>query len=144
MLYEALEKSMAYDHTDQLLTDLAKGRRKKKKRRDSPKIFKSLSFSLDRLCHLTILCLGQHAHTLHLIESLLIISPEANRIHMNFHDMVSQLYWPFSLPEHLKADNTVKVNQIVTIFLIKPSIDFTGTSLIHIELHHRFFQLTQV
>ncbi|GJX78617.1 hypothetical protein Tco_0326766 [Tanacetum coccineum] len=37
MLYEALEKSMARDHTDQLLTDLAEARRKKKKRRDSPK-----------------------------------------------------------------------------------------------------------
>ncbi|GJY39227.1 retrovirus-related pol polyprotein from transposon TNT 1-94 [Tanacetum coccineum] len=37
MLYEALEKSMARDHIDQLLTDLAEERRKKKKRRDSPK-----------------------------------------------------------------------------------------------------------
>ncbi|GJX71171.1 hypothetical protein Tco_0308342 [Tanacetum coccineum] len=37
MLYEALEKSMAHDHTDQLLTDLAEARRKKKKRHDSPK-----------------------------------------------------------------------------------------------------------
>ncbi|GJY04008.1 hypothetical protein Tco_0369948 [Tanacetum coccineum] len=37
MLYEALEKSMARDHTDQLLTDLAEARRKKKKRHDSPK-----------------------------------------------------------------------------------------------------------
>ncbi|GJT96821.1 retrovirus-related pol polyprotein from transposon TNT 1-94 [Tanacetum coccineum] len=37
LLYEALEKSMAHNHTDQLLTDLAKVRRKKKKRRDSPK-----------------------------------------------------------------------------------------------------------
>ncbi|GKB56006.1 hypothetical protein Tco_0912192 [Tanacetum coccineum] len=37
MLYEALEKSMARDHTDKLLTDLAKTQRKKKKRRDSPK-----------------------------------------------------------------------------------------------------------
>ncbi|GJV33413.1 retrovirus-related pol polyprotein from transposon TNT 1-94 [Tanacetum coccineum] len=37
-------------------------------------IFKSLSFSLDRLCHLAILCLDQHAHTLHLLESLLTIS----------------------------------------------------------------------
>ncbi|GKE40737.1 hypothetical protein Tco_1464142, partial [Tanacetum coccineum] len=36
-------------------------------------IFKSLSFSLDRLCRLTILCLDQHAHTLHLFESLLTI-----------------------------------------------------------------------
>nr|GEU36516.1 retrotransposon protein, putative, Ty1-copia subclass [Tanacetum cinerariifolium] len=29
---------------------------------------------LDRLCHLAILCLDQHAHTLHLLESLLTIS----------------------------------------------------------------------
>nr|GEV82030.1 retrovirus-related Pol polyprotein from transposon TNT 1-94 [Tanacetum cinerariifolium] len=28
-------------------------------------IFKSLSFSLDRFCHIAILCLDQHAHTLH-------------------------------------------------------------------------------
>ncbi|GJZ49925.1 hypothetical protein Tco_0604115 [Tanacetum coccineum] len=37
-------------------------------------IFKSFSFSLDRLCHLAILCHDQHAHTLHLLESSLIIS----------------------------------------------------------------------
>ncbi|GKA90248.1 retrovirus-related pol polyprotein from transposon TNT 1-94 [Tanacetum coccineum] len=37
MLYEALEKSMARDHTDQLLTDLAEVRRKNKKRHASPK-----------------------------------------------------------------------------------------------------------
>ncbi|GJS99095.1 hypothetical protein Tco_0820265 [Tanacetum coccineum] len=36
-LYEALEKSMDRDHTDQLLTDLAEARRKKKRRHDSPK-----------------------------------------------------------------------------------------------------------
>ncbi|GKA46160.1 hypothetical protein Tco_0738956 [Tanacetum coccineum] len=35
------------------------------------KIFKSLSFNLDRLCHLAILYLDQHAHTLHHLESLL-------------------------------------------------------------------------
>ncbi|GKA56648.1 hypothetical protein Tco_0755720 [Tanacetum coccineum] len=29
---------------------------------------------LDRLCHLAILCLDQHAHTLHHLESLLTIS----------------------------------------------------------------------
>nr|GEY28199.1 hypothetical protein [Tanacetum cinerariifolium] len=38
MLYEALEKSMNRVHTDELLTDLAEARRKKKKRHDSPKI----------------------------------------------------------------------------------------------------------
>nr|GEY98838.1 monodehydroascorbate reductase [Tanacetum cinerariifolium] len=34
MLYEALEKSMNHDHTEELLKDLAKARGKKKKRRD--------------------------------------------------------------------------------------------------------------
>nr|GEV38429.1 hypothetical protein [Tanacetum cinerariifolium] len=38
MLYEALEKSMNRDHTDELLKDLAEARKKKKKRRDSPKM----------------------------------------------------------------------------------------------------------
>nr|GEU48396.1 hypothetical protein [Tanacetum cinerariifolium] len=38
MLYEALEKSMNRDHTDELLKDLAKACKKKKKRRDSPKM----------------------------------------------------------------------------------------------------------
>nr|GEY27354.1 hypothetical protein [Tanacetum cinerariifolium] len=37
MLYEALEKSMNRDHTDELLKDLAEARKKKKKRCDSPK-----------------------------------------------------------------------------------------------------------
>ncbi|GKF36147.1 hypothetical protein Tco_0112905, partial [Tanacetum coccineum] len=36
-LYEALEKSMDCDHSDQLLTDLAEARRKKKKSHESPK-----------------------------------------------------------------------------------------------------------
>ncbi|GJT52644.1 hypothetical protein Tco_0978801 [Tanacetum coccineum] len=39
-----------------------------------PEIFKSLSFSLDRLCRLAILCLDQHAYTLYHLESLLTIS----------------------------------------------------------------------
>ncbi|GJY87492.1 hypothetical protein Tco_0502120 [Tanacetum coccineum] len=37
-------------------------------------IFKSLSFRLNRLCHLAIVCLDQHAHNLHHLESLLTIS----------------------------------------------------------------------
>nr|GEX89999.1 integrase, catalytic region, zinc finger, CCHC-type, peptidase aspartic, catalytic [Tanacetum cinerariifolium] len=37
MLYEALEKSMNRDHTDELLKDLDEARKKKKKRRDTPK-----------------------------------------------------------------------------------------------------------
>ncbi|GKC35935.1 hypothetical protein Tco_1048319 [Tanacetum coccineum] len=36
-LYEALEKLIERDHTDQLLTDLTEARKKKKKRQDSPK-----------------------------------------------------------------------------------------------------------
>ncbi|GKA73712.1 hypothetical protein Tco_0780014 [Tanacetum coccineum] len=36
-LYEALEKSMDHDHSDQLLTNFTEARRKKKKRYDSPK-----------------------------------------------------------------------------------------------------------
>nr|GEW47268.1 Gag-Pol polyprotein [Tanacetum cinerariifolium] len=36
MLYEALEKSMNRDHSDELLKDLAEARKKKKKSRDSP------------------------------------------------------------------------------------------------------------
>nr|GEV76274.1 hypothetical protein [Tanacetum cinerariifolium] len=37
MLYEALEKSMKRDHSEELLKDLAEAHKKKKKRRDSPK-----------------------------------------------------------------------------------------------------------
>nr|GEZ38461.1 hypothetical protein [Tanacetum cinerariifolium] len=37
MLYEALEKSMNHDHSEELLKHLAKAYKKKKKRRDSPK-----------------------------------------------------------------------------------------------------------
>ncbi|GKC53257.1 hypothetical protein Tco_1076002 [Tanacetum coccineum] len=37
-------------------------------------IFKSLSFCLDCFCRRAILCLDQHAHTLHHLESLLTIS----------------------------------------------------------------------
>nr|GEV58620.1 E-beta-farnesene synthase [Tanacetum cinerariifolium] len=37
MLYEALEKSMKCDHSEELLKDLTEARKKKKKRHDSPK-----------------------------------------------------------------------------------------------------------
>nr|GEX06234.1 ribonuclease H-like domain-containing protein [Tanacetum cinerariifolium] len=54
--------------------------------------------------------------------------------------MVSQLHYPFSLSERLKANNTVRVNQIVSIFLIESLIQMldqnqylVNTSLIHIE-----------
>ncbi|GKF82824.1 hypothetical protein Tco_0244480, partial [Tanacetum coccineum] len=51
-------------------------------------ISKSLSFSLDRLCRLTILCLDQHAHTLHHLESLLTIS--LDRLDILKEDLVYQ------------------------------------------------------
>ncbi|GJU21606.1 hypothetical protein Tco_1154948 [Tanacetum coccineum] len=63
-----------------------------------------------------------------------------DRIHMNLLDMVLQLYYPFSLTEYLKADNPVRVNQIVTSFLVLVRqlhmLDKSypvDTSLIHIE-----------
>ncbi|GKF02965.1 hypothetical protein Tco_0029888, partial [Tanacetum coccineum] len=37
-------------------------------------IFKSFPYFVFDLCHLAILCLNQHAHTLHHLESLLTIS----------------------------------------------------------------------
>ncbi|GKE82052.1 hypothetical protein Tco_1552052, partial [Tanacetum coccineum] len=62
------------------------------------------------------------------------------KIQKNLTDRVSQLHYPFSLLERLKADNTVRVNQIVTIQLIESSIRLldqirypVDTSLIHIE-----------
>nr|GEX21189.1 retrovirus-related Pol polyprotein from transposon TNT 1-94 [Tanacetum cinerariifolium] len=51
-------------------------------------IFKSLSFSLDHHCHLTILCLNQHAHTLHHLKSLLTIS--LDRLDILKEDLVYQ------------------------------------------------------
>nr|GEX55522.1 hypothetical protein [Tanacetum cinerariifolium] len=51
-------------------------------------IFKSLSFSLDCLCHLAILCLDQHAYTLHHLESLLTIS--LDRLDILKEDLVYQ------------------------------------------------------
>ncbi|GKB91641.1 hypothetical protein Tco_0963913 [Tanacetum coccineum] len=54
-------------------------------------IFKSLSFSLDHLCHLAILCLDQHAHTLHHLESLLTIS--LDRLDILKEDLVYQSLW---------------------------------------------------
>ncbi|GKD70418.1 hypothetical protein Tco_1324508, partial [Tanacetum coccineum] len=51
-------------------------------------ISKSLSFSLDRLCRLAILCLDQHAHTLISLESLLTIS--LDRVDILKEDLVYQ------------------------------------------------------
>nr|GEU50860.1 hypothetical protein [Tanacetum cinerariifolium] len=46
----------------------------------SSEISKSVSFCLDRLCNLAILCLDHHAHTLHHLESLLTISLDRHYI----------------------------------------------------------------
>ncbi|GKD58967.1 RNA-directed DNA polymerase, eukaryota [Tanacetum coccineum] len=55
-------------------------------------------------------------------------------------DRVSSCTCLFSLPERIKADNTIRVNQLVTILLIESSIHLldqnrypVDTSLIHIE-----------
>ncbi|GJT90754.1 retrovirus-related pol polyprotein from transposon TNT 1-94 [Tanacetum coccineum] len=76
----------------------------------SSEIFKSLSFRLDRLCHLMILCLDQHAHTLHHLESLLTISLDRLDI-FEGRSCISEFMRKFacllvSLPERLKAENT--------------------------------------
>ncbi|GKE24976.1 hypothetical protein Tco_1436488 [Tanacetum coccineum] len=62
-------------------------------------IFKSLSFCHDRLCRLAILCLDQHAHTLHHLESLLTIS--LDRLDILKEDLVYQSLWK-SLSLNLK------------------------------------------
>nr|GFA26447.1 hypothetical protein [Tanacetum cinerariifolium] len=54
----------------------------------SSKIFKSLSFNLDHHCYLAILCLDQHAHILHHLESLLTIS--LDRLDILKEDLVYQ------------------------------------------------------
>ncbi|GKE87057.1 hypothetical protein Tco_1564532, partial [Tanacetum coccineum] len=59
-------------------------------------IFKSLSFRLDRLCHLAILCLDQHAHSLHHLESLLTISLDnlcLDNLDIFKEDLVYQSLW---------------------------------------------------
>nr|GEV48591.1 hypothetical protein [Tanacetum cinerariifolium] len=54
----------------------------------SSEIFKSLFFNLDPLCHLAILCLDHHAHTLHRLKSLLTIS-----LDILTEDLVYQSLW---------------------------------------------------
>ncbi|GJV46930.1 hypothetical protein Tco_1437142 [Tanacetum coccineum] len=54
-------------------------------------IFKSLSFCLYRLFRLAILCLDQHAHTLHHLESLLTIS--LDRLDILKEDLIYQSLW---------------------------------------------------
>ncbi|GKE68180.1 hypothetical protein Tco_1526252, partial [Tanacetum coccineum] len=54
-------------------------------------IFKSLSFSLVHLFLLVILYLDQHAHTLHHLESLLIIS--LDRLDILKEDLEYQSLW---------------------------------------------------
>nr|GEU58334.1 hypothetical protein [Tanacetum cinerariifolium] len=46
---------------------------------------------------------------------ILLVGYIVSRIQENLLDRVSQLHYPFSLPEHLKADNTVRVNRCTTI-----------------------------
>nr|GEY33406.1 actin-depolymerizing factor 7 [Tanacetum cinerariifolium] len=54
----------------------------------SSKIFKSLSFCLDRLFHLAILCLDHHDHTLHHLERILTIS--LDKLDISKEDLVYQ------------------------------------------------------
>ncbi|GJS79005.1 putative reverse transcriptase domain-containing protein [Tanacetum coccineum] len=95
-------------------------------------IFKSLSFSLDRLCHLAILCLDQHAHTLHLLESMLTIS--LDRLDILKEDLVYQ---------SLRNWNGIPpppYNLQVYGFAAALAVLVTGASQSRQhESHHRFF-----
>nr|GEU38772.1 hypothetical protein [Tanacetum cinerariifolium] len=79
-------------------------------------IIKSLSFSLDRLCHLAILCLDQHAHTLHHLESLLTIS--LDRLDILKEDLVYQRF----PTQSIGSSNTEVLDSPCLLVLI------TGTS----------------
>ncbi|GJW23857.1 hypothetical protein Tco_0037668 [Tanacetum coccineum] len=83
---------------------------------------------LDRLCHLAILCLDQHAHTMHHLESLLTIS--LDRLDILKEDLVYQslrkLSWnKAATPSFVDSKN----------LLDSVSSSKLDTSLIHIESH---------
>ncbi|GJT98852.1 hypothetical protein Tco_1094370 [Tanacetum coccineum] len=151
-------------------------------------IFKSLSFRLDRLCHLAILCLDQHAHTLHHLESLLTISLDrldifegrsciseffehehvvmnpnsAGMRHHHLHLYIQRISLTGFPAQSVGSSNTDVLDLPCLLVLItgtsqsrqhgKSESDsyylsdyvvnsFPGTSLIHIESHHRFFPI---
>ncbi|GJR48054.1 hypothetical protein Tco_1316157 [Tanacetum coccineum] len=114
-------------------------------------IFNRFLVCLCRLCHLVILFLDQHAHSLHHLESLLTISLDnlcldnldifkedleyhnyGSLYSKNLLDRVSSCTSLLSLPERLKADNTIRVIES-SIHLLDQNPYPVDTRLIHIE-----------
>ncbi|GKA64037.1 hypothetical protein Tco_0763643 [Tanacetum coccineum] len=102
-------------------------------------IFKSLSFSLDRPCHLAILCLDQHAHTLHRLESLLTIS--LDRLDILKEDLFENEHVGFAAALAVLVAGTSQSKQhgkseLDSYYLSDYHHFFpVDTSLIHIESH---------
>ncbi|GJW71046.1 retrovirus-related pol polyprotein from transposon TNT 1-94 [Tanacetum coccineum] len=97
----------------------------------------SLVYSKDKPC--TTCEKGKHHRASFKIKQNFSIRKCLHLLHMDLFRPVNHACM-FSLLERLKADNTIRVNQIVTIFLIKLSIHLLdqnryplSTSLIHIE-----------
>ncbi|GJX70078.1 retrovirus-related pol polyprotein from transposon TNT 1-94 [Tanacetum coccineum] len=104
-------------------------------------IFKSLSFSLDRLLHLVILCLDQHAHTLHHLESLLTISHD--RVDILKEDLLYQSLRNL-VPQRQKASDYVNSDPVPKLQHVSPSADTTTPSqqeldLLFVPLYDEFF-----
>ncbi|GKE16631.1 hypothetical protein Tco_1424208, partial [Tanacetum coccineum] len=76
----------------------------------SSEIFKYLSFRLDRLCHLAILCLDQHAHTLHHLESLLTISLDRLNI-FEGRSCISEFLWKSDKYGYIKNHKKIVKNE---------------------------------
>ncbi|GJT94088.1 hypothetical protein Tco_1082933 [Tanacetum coccineum] len=99
-------------------------------------IFKSLSFCLDRLCHLAILCLDQHAHTLHHLESLLTISLDRLDI-FEGRSCISEFVRKFGFPaQSVGSSNTDVLDFPCLLVLItgtSQSRQHVDTSLIPLE-----------
>ncbi|GJX61723.1 hypothetical protein Tco_0294623 [Tanacetum coccineum] len=95
---------------------------------------------LDRLCHLAILCLDQHAHTLHHLESLLKIS--LNRLDIlkedlfNHEHVIQRISLTGFLAQSVGSSNTDVLDLpclLVLITEMSQSRQHVDTSLIHIE-----------
>ncbi|GJW33095.1 hypothetical protein Tco_0053127 [Tanacetum coccineum] len=101
-------------------------------------IFKSLSFRLDRLCHLVILYHNQHAHALHLLESSLIISLDRLDIlkeDLFEHEHLIQRISLTGFPAQSVGSSNTDVLDLPCLLVL---ITGTSQSRQH-ESHHHFF-----
>ncbi|GJU87130.1 hypothetical protein Tco_1294676 [Tanacetum coccineum] len=102
-------------------------------------IFKSLSFRLDHLFHLAILCLDQHAYTLHHLESLLTISLDRLNIlkeDLFEHEHVIQRISLTEFPaQSVRSSNADALDSPYLLVLITEASQSRQHGLIHIESH---------